>query len=98
MRKLCFLVLMLAIAVVGREVPEYLSLTDDVSNDGEISVDWQDATSTVAATSLPHAESRRCRFTGSSRSNSLSFSISPVGVPATLTGRAILLLLCEQRK
>jgi hypothetical protein len=40
-RSLCFVVLLLVLGVAGREVPELFSLTDDVSNDGEL-VTWAD--------------------------------------------------------
>jgi hypothetical protein len=40
-RSLCFAVLLLVLGVAGREVPELFSLTDDVSNDGEL-VTWAD--------------------------------------------------------
>jgi hypothetical protein len=38
-RGLCFAVLLLALGVAGREVPELVSLTDDVSKDGEL-ITW----------------------------------------------------------
>ena len=35
-RGFCFVVLLVALGVAGREFPESLSLLDDVSNDGEL--------------------------------------------------------------
>jgi hypothetical protein len=57
---------MLTIAIVGREFPEYVSLTDDTSNDGEITDSSQENVPTLCATKglpfpplenrdLPHA-------------------------------------------
>jgi hypothetical protein len=36
--RFCLMVLLLTLGVAGREMPESLSLTDDVSNDGECSI------------------------------------------------------------
>jgi hypothetical protein len=99
MRKLCFLVLLLAVAVAAREVAEYLSLTDDVSNDGEISVYALDATLRISATRPSYCTGRHCDFTGSFRAKHNCFSsLFSLGAPATITGRTLLLLLSEQRK
>jgi hypothetical protein len=42
-RSLCFAVLLVVLGVAGREVPELFSLTDDVSNDGDVATRVDDA-------------------------------------------------------
>jgi hypothetical protein len=99
MQKLFFVILMLTIAIAGRDVFEYMSLADDVSNDGEIPAYSQERVPELPALSLPRTKRRSRNFSYFSRTaRNRAFVISVVGTAAIQVGTTILLLLCEQRR
>jgi hypothetical protein len=98
MRKLGFLILILTIALFGREVPEFVSLTEDVSNDAEIPACSQENILTLSLTSSPQPMRGGCAAGSSRTKQNFPFSILPWSVAVTRTGATILLLLSEQRK
>ena len=98
MRKLCFLILILTIALVGREVPEFVSLTEDVSNDAEIPACAQENILTLSLTGSPQPMRGGCDTGPPAQSRTFPFSIPPWGVAVTRTEATIPLLLSEQRK
>jgi len=96
-RRGLWLIFFVALVVAGREVPEYVTLTDDTSNDGiVVSSDHQ---------VVPHAPLRSPQFgekLGFASERSAfghTFGFSPSFLPVGLkAGRELLLLLTLQRK
>jgi hypothetical protein len=98
-RTLCFLLFFFALAVAGREAPECLTFSDDVSNDGMVA--------SRADEVLPKAPSRRAipqkryeSINGRSLStaNLFRFSFIPLCAPPKLAGQELLHFLAVQRK
>jgi hypothetical protein len=51
--RLCLLIFLAALSTAAREVPELLSLTDDVSNDGTVVSVWREAASVESLRQSP---------------------------------------------
>jgi len=97
MQRLFFLILMLTIVVAGREVPECVSLADDVSNDGEIPACSQQSAPQSSA-KIPCSTWGGCNSAGFYRTKENPYVAPAMGTAAIQIGTTILLLLCEQRK
>jgi len=98
-RALCFLLFLLALAVAGREAPEYIALSDDVSNDGALVSGVEQA---VASIPTRRAAPRQ-RYGLGNRSlyclgNLHPLVIHPFLAPPRLAGQKLLHMLSRQRK
>ncbi len=98
-RALCFLLFFLALAVAGREVPECVTLGDDVSNDGTVASRVEEVVPKVSSRRATPQERYESTNKGSFPiANLYRFSFSPLCAPPKLAGQELLHILTLQRK
>ena len=87
----------LVLAVAGREAPEFVNLTDDVSNDGTVASSVQQAVPQVSPRRL--IPDGTVRYTNSRLPSFASLQSSDsIPTPASRSGQKLLRLLSLQRK
>jgi hypothetical protein len=98
-RALCFLLFFLALAVAGREAPECVTLSDDVSNDGTVAPRVEEVVPKVSSRrAIPQARYESTNRRSCSTANLYRFSFSPLCAPPKLAGQELLHFLTLQRK
>jgi hypothetical protein len=97
-RSLLYLVLFLCMGVIGRELPECMSLEDDVSNDGDVAVcDLQPSLRISSRADPPQPPGPRVDGKGSPSLIFLSARTPLPAAPVRYAGVGLLRLLDQQR-
>jgi hypothetical protein len=95
-RILSCLLFSLILAIAGREVPEFVNLTDDPSNDGTIVLSVQEAVPQISSRRMTPQE--RCRYKGKLVLFENFRNFHSVALATSIPGRDLLHLLSLQRK
>jgi hypothetical protein len=95
---LLFLTLFLCIGVTERELPECMSLGDDVANDGDVAVyNLQPAVGIHSLTGAHEGPASPDICNGTVTSNLPASRVSPASARARVTGVGLLRLIEQQR-